>query len=296
VIGPDEYHETIDDNAFTNVMARANIGSALTAAALLRERWPAEWDRLAAHLTLSDAELATWQVAADTMADGLDPQTGLFEQFAGFATLERIDLAAYAGRSVPMDVILGRARIAKSQVIKQADVVALLGLRPEEFPGKTGAANYRYYEPRCSHGSSLSRAMHGLVAARLGLTDLALRYFQQTAAIDLGDTQAATDGGLHVAALGGLWQTAVLGFAGLSLRPDGLGLDPQLPAGWRSFGFPIAWHGRRLHIRIDQTASVVDASLETGDPMVLTIGGTAHGLSREKPLQVDLAGLPARAA
>ena len=90
------------------------------------------------------------------MATGLDPKTGLFEQFAGYFALEKIDLADYAGRSVPMDVVLGRERTQRSQVIKQADVVALLGLLPEEFVGDTGTANFQYYEPRCSHGSSLS--------------------------------------------------------------------------------------------------------------------------------------------
>ena len=152
------------------------------------------------------------------MATGLDPGTGLFEQFAGFFALEDIDLADYAGRSVPMDVVLGRERTRRSQVVKQADVVALLGLLPEEFAGDTGARNFRYYEPRCSHGSSLSRAMHGLVAARLGYAEMALRYFRQTAAIDLADTHAAIDGGVHIAALGGIWLTAVFGFAGLSLH------------------------------------------------------------------------------
>ena len=164
-------------------------------------------------------------------------KTGLFEQFAGYFALEDIDLANYAGRSVPMDVVLGRERTQRSQVIKQADVVALLGLLPEEFAGETGAANFRYYEPRCGHGSSLSRAMHGLVAARLGYAEMALRYFRQTAAIDLADTHVAIDGGVHIAALGGIWMTAVFGFAGLSLRSDGMAIDPQLPAGWRSLGF-----------------------------------------------------------
>ena len=135
------------------------------------------------------------------MATGLNWQTGLFEQFAGFFDLEEIDLTAYEGRSVPMDVVLGRERTQKAKVIKQADVVALLGLLPEEFAGDHADANFRYYEPRCGHGSSLSGAMHGLVAARLGYSDLALRYFQQAAAIDLADTHTTIAGGLHMASL-----------------------------------------------------------------------------------------------
>jgi trehalose/maltose hydrolase-like predicted phosphorylase len=118
VIGPDEYHEHIDDNAFTNVMARWNIRRALDAAALLRERWPECWARLSGRLGLDDAELKPWRNVADTMASGLDPKTGFFEQFAGFFALEDIDLTHYAGRSVPMDVVLGRERISKFQVVK----------------------------------------------------------------------------------------------------------------------------------------------------------------------------------
>ena len=138
VIGPDEYHEHIDDNAFTNVMARWNIRRALDVAALLRERWPERWATLSRRLGLDATELETWRRAADEMATGLDPKTGLFEQFAGYFALEQIDLADYAGRSVPMDVVLGRERTQRSQVIKQADVVALLALLPESSSDKPG--------------------------------------------------------------------------------------------------------------------------------------------------------------
>ena len=108
MIGPDEYHETIDDNAFTNVMARWNIRRALETVALLRQKWPERWASLASAIGLDDTEITQWSNVADTMATGLYLSTGLFEQFAGFFTLEPIDLASYAGRSVPMDVVLGR--------------------------------------------------------------------------------------------------------------------------------------------------------------------------------------------
>jgi trehalose/maltose hydrolase-like predicted phosphorylase len=282
VIGPDEYHEHIDDNAFTNVMARWNIRRALDVAALLRERWPERWARLASRLGLDDTELKQWRNVAETMATGLDIGTGLFEQFAGYFALEQIDLANYTGRSVPMDVVLGRERTQTSQVIKQADVVALLGLLPEEFVGETGAVNFRFYEPRCGHGSSLSRAMHGLVAARLGYSEIALRQFRLAAAIDLADTHAAIGGGVHIGALGGIWQTAVLGFAGLSLHGDGIELDPKLPPDWRSLGFGIQWRGRRLRIKVVPGEQLVEATLEAGAPMRLVVGGEAHELGGDR--------------
>ncbi|MBX9460637.1 MAG: hypothetical protein KL785_05610 [Brevundimonas sp.] len=267
VIGPDEYHEAIDDNAFTNVMARWNIRRALEVAAMLGERWPAEWTILCRRLDLDEADLGHWTGVAETMATGLDPDTGLFEQFTGYFDLEDVDLSAYAGRSVPMDVVLGRERTQRSQVIKQADVVALLALLPEEFAGETGATNFRYYEPRCGHGSSLSTAMHGLVAARLGDVEMALDYFHRTAAIDLADTKVAIGGGIHIAAQGGLWLMTVFGFAGLSLRSDGIGLAPPFAGELAQPGLrpPVARPKPRGQDRPDQSETRRLAGIRTAD-------------------------------
>jgi trehalose/maltose hydrolase-like predicted phosphorylase len=286
VIGPDEYHEDIDDNAFTNVMARWNIRRGLEVATLLRRRWPERWTTLAAGLRLDDAELAGWAEAAEAIGTGLDPKTGLFEQFAGFNGLEQIDLGQYEGRSVPMDVVLGRERTQKTQVVKQADVVALLGLLPEEFPDDTGLKNFRWYAARCSHGSSLSRAMHGLVAARLGLSDAALGFFRDTAAIDLGDTHVAIDGGIHIAALGGLWSLAVQGFAGLALTDTGVALDPKLPEAWRSLSFSVQWRGRCLRLAVGPPDRGVEATLTGGEAMTLTLGGKTYALAAGKTVRV----------
>jgi trehalose/maltose hydrolase-like predicted phosphorylase len=286
VEGPDEYHEHVDDNAFTNVMARWNLRRGAEVVALLRKRWPKPWADLAARLSLDDAELELWGEVAATLATGFDIKTGLFEQFAGFSTLDEIDLAQYAGRTTPMDVVLGRERTQRSQVIKQADVVALLALLPEEFDRQSQVDNFRYYEPRCDHSSSLSPAMHALVAARLGDTELALRYFHQAASIDLGDPAARSAGGVHIAALGGLWQAAVFGFAGLSLRDDGIALDPHLPAGWKSIAFAIQWRGRQLRVRINQESGLLCATLESGLPMKLVVRGEEHDLLRGPTLRV----------
>jgi trehalose/maltose hydrolase-like predicted phosphorylase len=284
VIGPDEYHEHVDDNAYTNVMARWNIRRALEAAALLRERWPDRWARLSYRLGLQDAELVLCRNVAETMFTGWNPQTGLFEQFAGFYGLEEIDLASYAGRSVPMDIVLGRERTQRCRVVKQADVVALLGLLPEEFPGDSGRTNFRYYEPRCGHGSSLSGAMHGMVAARLGDSELALRYFQQAVAIDLADNHTTIAGGLHMAALGGTWLTAIFGFAGLSLQNDAIAFNPRPPASWRNMKFGIHWRGRRLRIGVDSTEQLFHATLEAGDAMAVYVNGRREDVRSEREL------------
>jgi trehalose/maltose hydrolase-like predicted phosphorylase len=117
---------------------------------------------------------------------------------------------------------------------------------------------------------------------------MALRYFRQTAAIDLADTHVAIDGGVHIAALGGVWLTAVFGFAGLSLRNDGVAIEPQLPAGWSSLGFRLQWRGRRLTIRIDQVKQNLKATLEEGEQMTLVINGTSHDLRPDQALRVSV--------
>jgi trehalose/maltose hydrolase-like predicted phosphorylase len=289
VIGPDEYHTTIDDNAFTNVMARWTIRQGLAAAALLRQLWPQRWAALSQDIGLDDAELLHWAAVADTMATGLNPQTGLYEQFAGFFKLEPIDLAGYAGRSVPMDVVLGRARTQTAQVIKQADVVALMVLLPDAFAPGTAAKNFSYYQPLCSHGSSLSAALHGVAAARLGQTETAMRFFRQASATDLADTHAAIDGGVHIAALGGLWMMAVMGFAGLTLGASGLAFDPRLPDGWAKLAFSVQWRGRHVSVAIDAGRHAIQATLTAGEPMEMTVDGKPHTLTREAPLTVTFA-------
>jgi HAD superfamily hydrolase (TIGR01509 family) len=278
VEGPDEYHGHIDDNAFTNMMARWNLRRAIEVATQVRERWPERGAAIASRIALDEAECKEWNQAADTLATGLDVRTGLTEQFAGYFDLEEIDLAQYSGRSTPMDVVLGRERAQSSQVIKQADVVALLALLPEEFDRRSRVLNFRYYEPRCDHGSSLSQATHALVAARLGDTELALSYFRNAASIDLAEDAAGSSGGVHIATMGGLWQVAVFGFAGLSFLDDALALDPQLPAQWSSFGFRVQWRGRRLRVQIEREINLLSAMLEEGEPLKLIVADKTHEL------------------
>jgi trehalose/maltose hydrolase-like predicted phosphorylase len=283
VIGPDEYHESVDDNAYTNIMAQWNLERGAEVADLVRDRWPTLWAELEARLGLSAAEVDGWRALAAAMYTAIDPATGVLEQFAGYFRLEPIDLSLYEGRKVPMDVVLGPQRTRQSQVVKQADVVMLIALLPDRFDRRVREANFRFYEPRCGHGSSLSRGTHALVAARLGDVDLAERYFRETAAIDLEDTTGTGAGGVHMAALGGLWQAAVFGFAGLGLREDGLGLDPRLPAGWTALSFRVQWRGRQVHLRLEGAQRLVTARLERGKPLMLRVGGRAQMLQPWEP-------------
>lgn len=279
VIGPDEYHEDIDDNAYTNGMAQWNLERAADIAQLLQARWPGAWAELAIRMGLAAAEPAAWRAVAQRLTLGQAPGSLLREQFAGYFDLEDIALAPYAGREAPMDVILGRERICATQVIKQADVVMLLYLLWPQLSPAMRRANFAYYEPRCGHGSSLSAAIHALIAARLGEEEMARQYFDQAAEIDLANNMGNAAGGVHAAALGGLWQALVFGFAGMTAGPDGLAFTPNCPRDWKAIEFPVTWRGRQVQVRA--TPDTLDVRLLHGAPLMIAAGEQA-------PCQVTL--------
>jgi kojibiose phosphorylase len=283
VVGPDEYHEGVDDNAYTNVMAQWNLERAAEVAALMEERWPARWHELHERLDLAPAEVDQWLATARKMYTGFDARTGLFEQFRGYFDLEFIDVAAHQPRSAPMDVLLGRERVQRSQVIKQADVVMLLALFWERFTPEVRAANFRYYEPRTGHGSSLSPPVHALVAARLGDVRLAQHYLREATAVDLADNMGNAAGGVHMATLGGIWQAMMFGFAGLAEQADGLMFAPRLAENWRSVRFSVCWRRRRLAVKLDTRTRSLELHMTGAEPMTAAVadGPTVNLLPRQ---------------
>jgi kojibiose phosphorylase len=267
VIGPDEYHEGIDDNAYTNVMARWN----LRAAAAVCDRFP----DAASQLGVTPAERGRWEAVAAGLVDMLDAGAGLYEQFDGFFDLENIRSVDLAPRPFTGEMVVGVERLRRTQVVKQADVLMLGVLLPDEVDPEVQAVNYRYYEPRTSHGSSLSPAMHALVAARVGDLDDALGYFHLAGGVDLDNRMGNAADGVHIATMGGLWQAAVFGFGGVRADGDAVRIDPRLPPGWAALTFPVRWRGTRISVEV--RADVV--ALELDGPALVAMGaGPPAGL------------------
>ena len=248
VIGPDEYHNLITDNAFTNVMARWNL------------RRAAAWGDATAGragrggagpIAPSAAERKAWLELAGRIVDGFDRASGIYEQFRGFFALEPVKIVELATRPLSGEVFLGRDRVASTQCVKQPDVLMLYHLVPDELVPGTLAANLDYYDPRTSHGSSLSPGIHAALMARAGRPEEALAALRLAAFIDLDDYSSRSAEGLHVATMGSLWQAIVLGFAGLRPAGDELTLDPRLPSSWRTLEVPFRLRGRRIRVRIE---------------------------------------------
>lgn len=250
-IGPDEYHENIDNSVFTNRMVVWHLQEALGVWAYLQEHYPADAVRLAEQLGLSDAVFDHWQTVAEKM--WIPMQNGVFEQFENFfERLKPINLEDYTPRTTNMDMILGHAKTQVSRVIKQADVVMLMALLGNQLGDNVFLRrNWDEYSTVVDHGSSLSPAMHAIVAAHLGLNEEAYDYFIYAATLDLDDHKGNVRDGIHAASCGGVWQAVVKGLCGLELTENGPITHPHLPEHWKRVTFRIFYRGTPMTITVE---------------------------------------------
>lgn len=250
-IGPDEYHENIDNSVFVNRMAQWSLEQALSVFDWLRDNHPNDANRLTALLDLTEERLAHWRDVVARM--WIPVRKGVFEQFEGFFDLEPLNLADYQPRTTNIELIIGFERTERTRVIKQADVVMLMALLGSELgDGDFLRRNWETYLPIVDHGSSLSPSIYAWVGARLGELDEAYRLLVYAAMIDLADNKGNVRDGIHAAACGGLWQAIVFGFCGLHLTADGPKINPNLPDHWRRVRFGVQHAGKHFEFDLKQ--------------------------------------------
>ena len=256
VIGPDEYHERVTNNAFTNRMILHCLESAL----LLKEIFADQPEWFASLINELRYE-KDWPLLSQLRGRIRGPQAreGVIEQFDGYFALEDCSLDTVRSRlRDPREYWGGDHGVAgTTQIIKQADVIAMMALFPNDFTDLDVETNWRYYEPRTEHGSSLSACMYALTACRVGQMDEAWRLFMKTANIDVegGGKQWAGEiyiGGTHPASNGGAWMIAALGFAGLRMKNGRPEIHPNLPRQIRLLRFPILAGGEKLIVEVTQ--------------------------------------------
>lgn len=246
-IGPDEYHENIDNSVFTNRMVVWHLEQALDLLEWLNQNSLADAERLTEALKLTNDRLDHWRDVIQKMYIPFDTEKQIHIQFPGFFDMEFIPVPHYDPRTLSVQAILGHHRTIQTQVIKQADVVMLNALLGDQLASHDILVNnWNTYYPRTDHGSSLSPAIHAWVASRLGLDEVAYEMFQHAGDIDLNDNKGNVRDGIHGAASGGLWQALVFGFCGLHLTPKGeLAVSPRLPAHWQQVSFNVFHHGEK---------------------------------------------------
>ena len=266
VTGPDEYHERVNNNAFTNAMVGHAFDVCCRLHDMLSADHPAELQALMDRLHFA-GDLAAIRASREKLScPPVDPSSFLIEQFDGYFTLEDVATEALLKRKLHPNEYLGGGNglATQTQVIKQADVVLALYLL--DFPRNVKEANWRYYEPRTEHGSSLSACAYGIVGAEIGETSRAYDYFMETAMIDLCGASKRYVGplyidGTHSAANASAWSMVVSGFCGIRFSQRGIRIDPRLPPGWEEVQVPLTYRGHDLVVVVRRDSAEIRAPL-----------------------------------
>lgn len=286
VTGPDEYTTVVNDNLFTNVMARFNLRYAALCVRELKESDPRGFALLTARLSLSDDEVEEWERIAESMMIPYSEALGIHPQDSHFLDREVWDLANTPKEQMPLLLHFHPLVIYRFQVLKQADVVLALFLQGGEFTHDEKLADFEYYDPLTTGDSTLSGAVQSIIAAEIGYQDLALDYFRDSLFVDLADLHNNSSDGVHVASAGGVWSSLVSGFGGMRDYDGKLSFDPRLPAEWTKLAFNLTWHGSKLVVRVRTNEFSVEV-LE-GDAVAFSVRGTDYTVEAGAELVVPL--------
>ncbi|MDJ0323242.1 glycosyl hydrolase family 65 protein [Cryobacterium sp. PH31-AA6] len=286
VTGPDEYTTVVNDNLYTNIMARANLRSAVTAVRRLRYIDIESYDAMVARLGLDQTEVVEWAFAAEAMHIPFDETLGIHPQDAQFLEKERWDLSATPDAHRPLLLHYHPLVIYRFQVLKQADVVLALLLQGDQFTAEQKRADFDYYDPITTGDSTLSDVVQSIIAAEVGYHELALKHFTSGLFVDLADLHHNAADGVHVASAGGVWSALVYGFGGLRDHNGRITLDPRLPVDWEELTFRITLKGTR--VRFDLRQEEIVLTIEDGDTAKLAVRGVQFDLRAGHPVTVPL--------
>ncbi len=286
VTGPDEYTTVVNDNAFTNLMARRNLRTAAELLERLAEERPEHFAMLAEHVRLQGDEPARWRRAADHMFVPYNERRGIIPQDAHFLEREVWDFANTPAENYPLLLHYHPLVIYRFQVLKQADVVLAMFVLGDEFSLEEKRRNLAYYEPLTTGDSSLSPPAQSIVAAEVGAATPAMEHFRHALFMDLGDVAGNADDGVHVASAGGVWMALAYGFGGLRDHRGRLSFDPRLPAAWSRLSYRASCQGRL--VRADVTHEALTLTLLEGEPLEVHVRRRPVTLTPDTPATIAL--------
>jgi alpha,alpha-trehalose phosphorylase len=282
VTGPDEYTAVVDNNRFTNMMARENLRAAVRAVNFVRRTHPADYDRLLERTKLDMTELNDWQRAADRMYLPVDEKTGIHPQDDSFLDKPRWECAEIPADKHPLLLHYHPLTLYRHQVIKQADVVMAMFLVGSDFTLNEKRRNFDYYDPLTTRDSSLSSCVQSIVATEVGYQDKAMEYFLEAVLVDLGDIGGNVIDGIHIASAGGVWMALTYGFGGMRDYDGDLDFHPRLPSIWSRLRFALTWRDRR--IELDLRPDEAYYRLLEGKALTLKHEGKPFELAAESPV------------
>ncbi len=284
VTGPDEYSAVVDNNVYTNLMARQN----LLAAAERAKRYP----NRARELGIDAEESGRWQDAAEQMFIPYDETLGVHPQDEDFTRHNVWDFAGTPLEKNPLLLHFPYFDLYRKQVVKQADLILAMYLCPDAFTAEEKARNFDYYEALTVRDSSLSACTQAVMAAEVGQVELAFDYLGEAALMDLRDLEHNTRDGVHIASLAGAWIALVGGFGGLRHQDGAVAFAPRLPQALSRLAFTILIRGRRLHVEATHTSATY--SLADGKPLEILHYGEKVQLSAAEPKVRPIQAVPPR--
>lgn len=279
VMGPDEFQMMVNNNCYTNLLAKKTFEYAIEVVDKMKNDAPAELQRVVHKTGLKDAELQDWQMKAQKMNILFNKETGLFEQQEGYFNLPYVDVKAIPHTEFPLYKNWEYGRIFRNSMTKQPDVLLFLFFFSRQYSMDIKRVNYEYYEPRCSHESSLSPAIHSILASELGKHEEAYDFSSYASRLDLDDYNRNTHEGLHITSMAATWMNIVYGFGGM--RSDGalLSFNPSLPAKWKSYSFKIIYRDSILCVTVKSNS--VRFRTITGQPVTILLYDKEHMVDKE---------------
>ena len=278
VMGPDEFHMMVNNNAYTNYMGMRTLRYAADVLDEMRTEQPEAYAALCERVGLQADEIAHWRHIADNM---YLPETTehLFEQHDGYFDLPHTDINSIPVSEFPLYDHWAYDRIYRTDMIKQPDVLMFLYLYNTSFDEQTKRVNYDYYQPRTIHESSLSPAIHSILAAELNKMDEAVGFFGYATRLDLDNYNRNTREGLHITSIAMAWANIVYGFAGLRSDGDLLRFAPRLPTRWKRLKFSVMYRGRVIAVCMD--GQKTRFQLMQGEPLKVLLYGRKTELTRD---------------
>jgi len=286
VTGPNEYTALVNNNLYTNLMARENLAYAASTAEEMQATEPEEFGHIARAIRLEQAEIDEWRRAARCMYVPYDRERGIHAQDDAFLDRAAWDFTGTPAESYPLLLHYHPLVIYRHQVLKQPDVVLAQVLLGNLFTRSDKKRNFDYYDPLTTGDSSLSPCIQSVAAAELGYTEMAYRYFSRTARMDLDDVNGNVADGVHTAAMAGTWISIVYGFAGMRDHDGALSFSPKLPDAWKRLLFRLRFRGRLLEIEI--TRETATYRLSEGGPIAVSHRGRELRLVPAGPVSVSL--------
>jgi alpha,alpha-trehalose phosphorylase len=282
VTGPDEYTAVVNNNYFTNLMARENLRYAAEVVRWLETEHPAAFRDLTRHTDLRQDEVTSWCRAADLMYLPYDECLGVHPQDDSFLDKEIWDFSTTPEENYPLLLHYHPLNLYRAQVIKQADTLLAMFLLGEQFSREEKKRNFDYYDPLTTHDSSLSVCIQSIIANEIGYREKAAHYFRFAAVMDVSDVGGNMKHGAHIASIGGTWLALIYGFAGMRDYGGRISFRPCLPSDWRTLRFSLVVREAQLRVEISQHETTY--RLTAGDSLTIRHAGEEIVLTALSPV------------